>query len=92
MRRYCLGTSLRSRWNISLLFECGLKGAYGVSDEVKQKLETTLKTIFDSDAYQEFMKKRGFGVKWLPSGEFAEFMKNAHENNAKVIAKLGLSK
>jgi hypothetical protein len=51
-----------------------------------------LKTIFDSDAYQEFMKKRGFGVKWIPSGEFAEFMKNANENNAKVIAKLGLSK
>jgi tripartite-type tricarboxylate transporter receptor subunit TctC len=70
----------------------GIVTPKGVSDEVKQKLETTLKTIFDSDAYQEFMKKRGFGVKWLPSGEFAEFMKNAHENNAKVIAKLGLSK
>jgi tripartite-type tricarboxylate transporter receptor subunit TctC len=68
----------------------GIVTPKGVSDDVAQKLEAALKTVVASSEYTDFMSKRGFGVKWLPSGEFEEFMKNANESNAAVIKKLGL--
>ena len=68
----------------------GIVTPKGVSDDVAQKLEVALKTVVASSEYTDFMSKRGFGVKWLPSGEFEEFMKNANESNAAVIKKLGL--
>jgi len=54
------------------------------------KLEMATKAAYDSDAFQDFMKNRGFGVRYLPSGEFGAFMTDAAKTNASVIEALGL--
>ena len=68
----------------------GVVGPADLPEDVADKVETALKTVYDSDAFQEFMATSGFGVRWLPSDEFGAFMSDAAESNAEVIAKLGL--
>lgn len=54
------------------------------------KLEAAVKTAYDSAAFQEFMKNRGFGVSYLPAAQFGPFMAEAAKTNASVIEALGL--
>ncbi|WEX10984.1 tripartite tricarboxylate transporter substrate binding protein [Chelativorans sp. AA-79] len=68
----------------------GIVGPAGLPDDVVAKLEGAVKTAYDSAAFQEFMANRGFGLRFLGSGEFAEFMTSAAATNAEVIDKLGL--
>ena len=69
----------------------GVVGPAGLSDEVTDRVETALKTVYDSEQFQEFMANRGFGTRWLPAGEFGTFMDNAATSNATVINQLGLA-
>ncbi|AUH66504.1 Bug family tripartite tricarboxylate transporter substrate binding protein [Paracoccus zhejiangensis] len=57
---------------------------------VVTKLEEAVKTAYDTAAFQEFMKNRGFGMRYLPAGEFGSFMAEAATTNASVIEALGL--
>jgi len=69
----------------------GVVGPAGLPDDVTARVETALKTVYDSAQFQEFMTNRGFGTRWLPAGEFATFMENAATSNATVIDQLGLA-
>lgn len=62
----------------------------GTDAAVIAKLEAATKTAFESAAFQEFMKNRGFGLRYLPSAEFGTFMTDAAQSNASVIDVLGL--
>ena len=68
----------------------GIVGPKGLDQEVTVALEEALSTVYQSDAFQDFMANRGFGVSWLGAGDFAAFMTEATANNADVIGKLGL--
>ncbi len=68
----------------------GIVGPADLPDEVADKVEDALKTVFDSESFQDFMATSGFGVRWLPSDEFETFMSDAATSNAEVIGKLGL--
>ncbi len=52
----------------------GLVGPVGLPDEIADKLEATLQQIVSSDAWQQEMAARGFGVRWRTSTEFGAFM------------------
>lgn len=69
----------------------GIVGPKGMEADTVAKIESALEGVYNSEAYQDFMKNRGFGMRWLPSGEFGSFMTEATENNAAVISKLGLA-
>jgi tripartite-type tricarboxylate transporter receptor subunit TctC len=68
----------------------GVVGPAGLPEDVADELEGALKTVFDSEGFQDFMATSGFGVRWLPSEEFGSFMTDAAASNAEVIEKLGL--
>ncbi len=77
MRHYCLGIFLRSRWNISLLFECGLKGAYGlkkVSLIVKKNHPVAI------SLYKKMEFVISGEVKEIVNGEELEFYKMIKHN------------
>ncbi|WP_226781231.1 tripartite tricarboxylate transporter substrate binding protein [Oceaniglobus trochenteri] len=68
----------------------GVVGPKGLGDDVTGTVGDALAKVYESDAFQEFMANRGFGVQWLPAAEFATFMADATASNADVIEKLGL--
>ena len=68
----------------------GVVGPKGLDADVVARLEAALAKVYEGDTYQEFMANRGFGVRWLPAGEFNAFMTDAAATNAEIIGKLGL--
>ena len=69
----------------------GVVGPAGLPDDVTARVETALKTVYDSDDFKSFMAARGFGTRWLPADAFASFMEDQTASNADVIDKLGLA-
>ncbi|WP_424987083.1 tripartite tricarboxylate transporter substrate binding protein [Microbulbifer sp. S227A] len=69
----------------------GVVGPAGLPDDLTATLGTALAKVYESDAFQDFMANRGFGVSWLPAAEFEAFMADATASNADVIGKLGLN-
>ena len=69
----------------------GVVGPAGLPQDVVDAVEAALAVVHESDDFQDFMANRGFGMRWLPAGEFGTFMSDATESNATVIDKLGLA-
>lgn len=69
----------------------GIVGPAGLSDDVVATLEAAVQAAYESDAFQEFMTSRGFGVQFMPSDAFGAFMADAAATNAEVIEALGLA-
>jgi tripartite-type tricarboxylate transporter receptor subunit TctC len=67
-------------------------GPKGMPKEIATQYETLLKKIYDSTEYQEFMTKRGFDVAWMPSTEFAQFLKKDDAEIGEILKTLGLAK
>ena len=51
--------------------------------DIAKRYEELLKKVYDSAEYQEFMAKRGFDVTWMPSAEFAQFLKKETRTSAR---------
>lgn len=68
----------------------GVVAPAGTDPAILAKLEAATKTAYDSAAFQDFMKNRGFGMRYLASADFGTFMSDAATNNASVIEALGL--
>ena len=69
----------------------GIVGPAGLPDEVVARLEAAVQVGYDSAAFQEFMASRGFGMQFMPAGDFGAFMAAAAATNADVIETLGLA-
>src|SRR5207248_10748373 len=52
----------------------GIAGPKGLPADVATKLTASLKKVFDSKEFKEFMSNRGFGTVWGDATEFAVFM------------------
>jgi tripartite-type tricarboxylate transporter receptor subunit TctC len=67
-------------------------GPKGIPADIAKRYEELLKKVYDSAEYQEFMAKRGFDVTWMPSGEFAQFLKKDDASIGEILKTLGLAK
>ncbi|GHB29972.1 tripartite tricarboxylate transporter substrate binding protein [Salinicola rhizosphaerae] len=69
----------------------GIVGPKGMEEDVVAKLETALKQAYDSDAYQQFMAKQGYGVVWRDAEGFQQLMAEDDEKFGRVMGEMGLT-
>ena len=70
----------------------GIAGPKGLPQDVATKLTTTLKKVYDSKEYKEFMSNRGFGTVWGDAAEFAGFMDKGDAQMGEAMKAAGLAK
>jgi tripartite-type tricarboxylate transporter receptor subunit TctC len=70
----------------------GIAGPKGMPANIAGAYEATLKKIYDSKEYQDFMNGRGFGVVWADSKGFDSFMNKSNDDLGKVMKAVGLAK
>jgi len=64
----------------------------GIPADVQKTLATSLKKVYDSKEYKEFMASRGFGVVWADPAETAKFMAASDQNLGSALKAVGLAK
>jgi len=81
---------------IGIDFEGGafrlMVGPKGLPPEIVQTLESTLKKIWDSAEFQDGMRNRNFGLKWLGSKDALTFMQEHEKSLAATIIAVGLAR
>ena len=70
----------------------GIAGPKGLPQDVATKLTTTLKKVYDSKEFKDFMSNRGFGTIWGDAGEFAKFMDKGDAQMGDAMKAAGLAK
>jgi tripartite-type tricarboxylate transporter receptor subunit TctC len=70
----------------------GIAGPKGLPDPVATKLTSTLKKVYDSKEYKDFMSSRGFGVLWGDGAAFAKFMDESNNKMGVAMKAAGLAK
>ncbi|ETX10220.1 twin-arginine translocation pathway signal protein [Marinomonas ushuaiensis DSM 15871] len=70
----------------------GIVGPKGMDPKIVATLEKALKAAYDSNIYQGFMSKQGFGVEWRNSKDFAKQMEKMDFVYGAIVEKVGLSK
>lgn len=69
----------------------GIGAPRNLPADVEARLQTAVSNAYKSARYHEFMKTRGFGVRWAGPEEFARFMETADEQMGAVMKAVGLS-
>jgi tripartite-type tricarboxylate transporter receptor subunit TctC len=70
----------------------GIAAPKGLPNDVRVRLETAVKKVWDSKEFKDFMAQRGFGVLWGSGEEFARFMARGDEDMKKVMTAVGIVK
>lgn len=70
----------------------GVAAPKGLPADIRTRLETALKKVYDSKEYQEFMASRGFGVIWANGEEFGRFMAKGDGDMKAVMTAVGIIK
>ena len=70
----------------------GIAGPKGLPPEIATKLTATLKKVYDSKEFKDFMSNRGFGTVWGDAAEFAKFMDNGDAQMGDAMKAAGLAK
>jgi tripartite-type tricarboxylate transporter receptor subunit TctC len=70
----------------------GIAGPKGLPADVSAKLTASLKKVYDSKEFKEFMGNRGFGTVWGDANEFATFMDKGDAQMGVAMKAAGLSK
>jgi tripartite-type tricarboxylate transporter receptor subunit TctC len=70
----------------------GIAAPKGLPNDVRVKLEASLKKVWDSKEFKEFMGQRGFGVIWGNGEEFARFMAKGDADMKAVMTAVGIVK
>lgn len=68
----------------------GVAAPKGLPAEIRARLETALKKVYDSKDYQDFMASRGFGVIWGDGEAFARFMARGDTEMKAVMTAVGI--
>lgn len=68
----------------------GVAAPKGLDPEVVDILESALKKAYDSDTYQSFMKKQGFGPYWRDRDDFTAYLEETDAMMGDVMEKMGL--
>jgi len=64
----------------------------GIPADAQKTLVTSLKKVYDSKEYKDFMASRGFGVVWADPAETAKFMAASDANLGAALKAVGLAK
>lgn len=64
----------------------------GLPDDIRDKYSAVFKKIYDSREYQDFMKGRGFGIRFMDSATFSQFVAQNDEDMGKVLKAIGMAK
>jgi tripartite-type tricarboxylate transporter receptor subunit TctC len=70
----------------------GIAGPKGLPPEIATKLTATLKKVYDSKEFKDFMSNRGFGTVWGDAAEFAKFMDTGNAQMGDAMKAAGLAK
>jgi tripartite-type tricarboxylate transporter receptor subunit TctC len=70
----------------------GIAGPKGVPADIATKLTATLKKVYDSKEFKDFMSNRGFGTVWGDAAEFAKFMDAGDAQMGDAMKAAGLAK
>ena len=70
----------------------GIAGPKGMPADVATKLTASLKKVYDSKEFKDFMSNRGFGVVWGDAAEFAKFMDAGDAQMGGAMKAAGLAK
>src|SRR6266852_8425116 len=64
----------------------------GIPAEAQKTLTTSLKKVYDSKEYKDFMASRGFGVVWADPADTSKFMAASDANLGAALKAVGLAK
>jgi tripartite-type tricarboxylate transporter receptor subunit TctC len=70
----------------------GIAGPKGLPQDVATTLSATLKKVYDSKEFKEFMTNRGFGTVWGDASQFASFMDKGDAQMGDAMKAAGLAK
>ncbi|MBP0599259.1 tripartite tricarboxylate transporter substrate binding protein [Herbaspirillum sp. LeCh32-8] len=70
----------------------GIVAPKGIPADVQAKLSASLKKIYDSKEYKDFMSGRGFGTMYADSAEFGKFMDKSDADMGAILKTLGMSR
>lgn len=70
----------------------GVVGPEGMDEEVVATLERALKTAYDSDAYQNFMARQGYGLVWRDAEDFQALMAEDDAKFGNIMKQMGLAR
>ena len=70
----------------------GVSGPKGMDPTVVAKLEDALEKAYNSEFYQDFMKRQGFGVEWHKGDDFKAFLVENNAYMGGIIEKIGMKK
>jgi len=70
----------------------GIAAPKGLPENVRARLEASVKKAYDSKEYKDFMAQRGFGTLWGNGAEFASFMAKADADMKTVMTAVGIAK
>ena len=70
----------------------GVAGPKGLPADVTAKLEASVKKAYESKAYQDFLKSRGFGAQYADAKGFGEFMAKEDKSKGEVMKAVGIAK
>jgi len=68
----------------------GIAGPAGLPDDVVARLSDAMAEVAADPAFAEFMSGRGFGVSFLPAGDFAAFLEDRDEAFGAAMSAAGL--
>ena len=70
----------------------GIAAPKGLPENVRTRLEASVKKAYESKDYKDFMAQRGFGTIWGNGKEFASFMAKADADMKAVMTAVGIAK
>ncbi len=70
----------------------GIAAPGGISDEMKKNLGDIIKKVWETDEFQETMKKAGKTPAYLAPDEFKAFLAEMDENYGQVMKAVGIAK
>lgn len=70
----------------------GIAAPKGTPPEIVAVLEKAIAKVHKSKEFLDFMKNRGYGVEWMDSAAFAEFLAKADKGNGEVMRAAGIAK
>ncbi|NWO57387.1 tripartite tricarboxylate transporter substrate binding protein [Chromohalobacter israelensis] len=70
----------------------GIAGPKDMDPEIVATLEDALEAAYNSDTYQGFMAKQGFGTEWRNAEDFGQLMADMDERFGEIVEQVGLAK
>lgn len=70
----------------------GMGAPKNLPKAVEEKLVAAVKKAYDSKEFQDFMRSRGFGARYMPPKEFAAFMAKTDAETGALMKKVGLAR